>query len=150
MLGPTKFMFVIFREIVEGEYIFERIQFWNMPAEDLEEVQRVWERTRDVIRKGVELRFDGRVTRNNLPKQSESRVAHVRPHAKDMNDVYPLPDGRTMPKQCFWLNRTYIESIVSSRSYQPATSYSYTPEPALKVAEHPTEYNVTCQDDEEE
>lgn len=150
MLEPTKFMFVIFKEIVEGEYIFERIQFWNMPAEDLEEVQRVWERTRDVIRKGVELRFDGRVTRNNLPKQSESRVAHVRPHAKDMNDVYPLPDGRTMPKQCFWLNRTYIESIVSSRSYQPATSYSYTPEPALKVAEQPAEYNVTHQDSEEE
>ena len=56
--------------------------------------------------------FNGTTTSNNLPKQSESRVAHVRPHARDSKDTYPLPDGREMVKQCFWLNRTYIEDIV--------------------------------------
>ena len=45
---------------------------------------------------------------NNLPKQSESRVAHVRPHGRDSRDTLPLPDGRVMTKQCFWLNNTYI------------------------------------------
>lgn len=111
-LEPAKFLFVVFRENNEGEYVFEKIQFWNIPFEDLEDVRKVWERTVEVIKDGVELRFDGRVTHNNFPKSSENRVAHVRPHAKDSTDTYPLPDGRTMPKQCFWFNRSYIESIL--------------------------------------
>lgn len=111
-LEPTKFMFVIFVENEDGEYEFDRVKFWNIPAEDLEEVQRVWEKTVAVISAGVELSFDGNCTRNNLPKQSESHVAHVRPHARDSHDTYPLPDGREMPKQCFWFNRTYVEKII--------------------------------------
>lgn len=149
LLEPTKFMFVIFKEKADGDYIFERIQFWNIPAEDLEEVQSVWERTVEIIRKGVELRFDGRVTHNNLPKQSESRVAHVRPHARDSNDVYPLPDGRTMPKQCFWFNRTYVESIVGSKSLMSITSSRFEPEQSLMVAEETAEYNASHNDEEE-
>ena len=27
---------------------------------------------------------------------------------KNANDTYELPDGRQFPKQCFWLNNTYI------------------------------------------
>jgi len=151
MLEPTKFMFVIFKEDPAGEYFFERVMFWNIPAEDLEEVQRVWQRTVDVIPNGVELSFDGRVTRNNLPKQSESRVAHVRPHAKDMNDVYPLPDGRTMPKQCFWLNSKYIENIVNPRVFAPATaSYQYKPKESLMVAEEMPEYGNNGQNRSQE
>lgn len=114
-LEPTKFMFVIFVENEDGEYEFERVKFWNIPAEDLDEVQRVWEKTVAVIKAGVELTFDGNRTRNNLPKQAESPVAHVRPHARDSRDTYSLPDGREMPKQCFWLNRTYIEKIIDLR-----------------------------------
>lgn len=113
MIEPAKFMFVIFEENNDGEYVFKRVKFWNMPAQDLDEVHRVWDRTVEIIKDGVQLTYDGRITRNNLPKQSESNVAHVRPHAKDSNDVYPLPDGRTMPKQCFWLNREYVEKIVN-------------------------------------
>lgn len=150
MLEPTKFMFVIFKEDPTGEYCFERVQFWNIPAEDLEEVQRVWQRTVDVIRNGVELNFDGRVTHNNLPKQSESRVAHVRPHARDMNDVYPLPDGRTMPKQCFWLNNKYMEDVIGSRTYTPDTAYRYTPEDIPMAAEETVEYHAVRNDDGEE
>lgn len=114
MLEPTKFMFVIFQENSYGEYVFQRVFFWNIPRDDLEEVRKVWERTVEIIKRGVELHYDGNVVRNNLPKQSESRVAHVRPHARDSRDTYPLPDGRRMPKQCFWLNRTYIESVVNN------------------------------------
>ncbi|MBR5995102.1 MAG: restriction endonuclease, partial [Eubacteriaceae bacterium] len=115
ILEPTKFMFVIFKENQSGEYVFERVMFWNMPVQDLEEVQRVWNRTVAVIKEGVQLSFDGKVTRNNLPKQSESRVAHVRPHGRDSHDTYPLPDGRSMTKQCFWLNREYIEAVVGAK-----------------------------------
>ena len=107
-LAPTKFMFVIFCERADGKYAFQRIQFWNMPPEDLDEVGRVWKKTVDTIRDGIELIPTSRGIKNNLPKQTESRVAHVRPHGRDSSDTLPLPDGRYMTKQCFWLNNSYI------------------------------------------
>lgn len=54
-LAPTKFMFVIFQERGDGAYVFDRIMFWNIPNDDLEEVHRVWERTVQTIRRGVQL-----------------------------------------------------------------------------------------------
>ncbi len=107
-LAPTKFLFVIFKEQDNGELVFERIKFWNIPNDDLEEVHKVWQRTIAIINDGVELTPTSRGVSNNLPKQSENMVAHVRPHAKDGNDKLSLPDGRMMTKQCFWLNNTYI------------------------------------------
>ena len=108
-LAPTKFLFVIFQENDDGELIFDRVRFWNMPVDDLEEVHRVWQRTVDTIRNGVKLIPTSRGISNDLPKQSESPIAHVRPHGKDGSDKLPLPDGRMMTKQCFWLNNSYIE-----------------------------------------
>lgn len=112
-LEPAKFLFVIFQESDNGDYVFERVKFWNIPAEDLEEVKLVWERTVEVIRYGIQIKYVGGVAYNNLPKQSENRVAHVRPHARNANDTYPLPDGGIFTKQCFWFNNSYIEAIIS-------------------------------------
>lgn len=111
-LEPAKFLFVVFRESENGEYVFERVKFWNIPLEDLEEVRKVWEQTVQVIKDGVQIHFNGRVNCNNFPKSTENRVSHVRPHARDSSDTYPLPDGREMLKQCFWFNRSYVESII--------------------------------------
>lgn len=108
-LAPAKFLFVIFQEDARGEKVFERVKFWNIPAGDLEEVRRVWERTVDTLRRGVAFRETSRGVSNDLPKQSESEVAHVRPHGRNAQDKLPLPDGRMMTKQCFWLNHGYLE-----------------------------------------
>ena len=112
-LEPTKFLFVIFQENNSGEWVFQRLKFWNMPAEDLEEVHRVWDRTVAIIRQGVKLTPASTGIQNNLPKSSESPVAHVRPHAKNGKDTLPLPDGRKMTKQCFWLKNSYIEQQIN-------------------------------------
>ena len=111
-LAPTKFMFVIFQQRADGEYVFERVMFWNIPNEDLEQVRLVWERTVATIREGVELIPTSKGISNNLPKKTENPVAHVRPHGKDASDKLPLPDGRWMTKQCFWLNNTYIRQQI--------------------------------------
>ena len=112
-LAPTKFLFVIFKERDDGEYIFQRVMFWNIPAADLDEVERVWRKTVQTIRNGVVLTQTTNGISNNLPKQSESYVAHVRPHGKNAADTLPLPDGRMMTKQCFWLNNSYIAAQIS-------------------------------------
>ncbi len=111
-LAPKKFLFVIFQERISGEYVLGRVMFWNIPNDDLEDVRRVWERTVQTIRKGVKLVRTPHGVSNNLPKQSEDPIAHVRPHGKNAKDTLPLPDGRTMTKQCFWLNNTYIEKQI--------------------------------------
>ena len=113
-LEPAKFLFVIFRETSENEYSLESLKFWNIPVDDLSEVQKVWERTVQIIKDGVELNFDGRVTHNNLPGQSFNHVAHVRPHGRNAKDTNPLPDGRNMTKQCFWFNNSYVKSIIGN------------------------------------
>ena len=114
-LAPTKFMFVIFRKWGCEGYVFDRVMFWNIPNDDLEEVHRVWKRTVQTIRRGVQLIQTSHGISNDLPKQTESPVAHVRPHGKDGSDKLPLPDGRMMTKQCFWLNRTYIAKQIRER-----------------------------------
>lgn len=125
-IAPTKFLFVIFQENDDGEYVFERVKFWNIPNDDLDEVQRVWERTVNTIRNGVKFEVTPNGVKNDLPKQTDSPVAHVRPHSRlsaykfsdgtIIGDIgryaLPLPDGQWMTKQCFWLNNTYIEEQI--------------------------------------
>lgn len=109
-LRETKFLFVVFSFGEDNKELYLRgCQFWNMPYKDLEQdVKKVWERTQQVIRQGIRKEMRGGRMVNNLPKMSESRVCHVRPHAKNAQDTYELPDGSQFPKQCFWLNSDYI------------------------------------------
>ena len=76
--------------------------FWTMPYEDMEEARKVWERARDAVAEG---RYD------ELPKESQSYVSHVRPHGRDSSDTIEGPDGKQHVKKCFWLNRDYITGI---------------------------------------
>lgn len=108
-LSATKFLFVIYKYDENGGLWLKGCQFWNMPYKDLnEDVYAVWEKTRQVISEGLIIHKRNGKNYNNFPKASENPVCHVRPHAKDANDTYDLPDGRKYPKQSFWLNNTYI------------------------------------------
>ena len=91
-------------------------QFWNIPYDDLEtQVKLVWEKTKQVIKDGLKYEIINGVRKNNLPKSSENPVCHVRPHAQNAKDTYELPDGRHYPKQCFWLNNSYIYDQLDAR-----------------------------------
>lgn len=124
----SRFLFVVFeRENRDQTPFLRQAFFWNMPARDAEELHRVWERTRYEIRNGAGLYYDGRVMRNSLPKEAESHVAHVRPHAiraayylldgtvigDPRRDANPLPTGEWMTTQCFWFNKDYVRSIIT-------------------------------------
>lgn len=112
-LRDTRFFFVVYKEDDNGELHVRGGQFWNIPYEDLEiDVKNVWEETKRVISEGLIIsEVNGRRI-NNLPKQKDNRVSHVRPHAKNAEDTYELPDGRRYTKQCFWLNNSYIYSQI--------------------------------------
>lgn len=113
-LRETRFFFVVYRFDNDNILRLRGCQFWNMPYEDLEnEVKIVWERTVQVLKDGLKVEIKNGKRSNNFPKASENRVSHVRPHAQNANDTYELPDGRSYPKQCFWLNNSYILSQIN-------------------------------------
>jgi DNA mismatch repair protein MutH len=97
-----KFLFAIFREGSDGIVRFEKTFYWNMPYLDREEARRVWEDTKRRVMIDAE----------DLPKSSESRVAHVRPHAKNSLDRYPTPQNTEVVKKGFWLNRSYLRDVI--------------------------------------
>lgn len=99
-----KFLFVIFREDENGDLRLQKLNYWNMPYLDREEARRVWEDTKRRVA----------IDASNLPKSTESRVAHVRPKAKNAQDTLVTPQGTMLIKKCFWLNRSYIGDIVRS------------------------------------
>jgi len=128
----TRFLFVVFRENEFGEYILSGSKFWNIPIDELETIGRYeWNLYKAKFIEGVKFSIsyqkDGKqVIRNNLPKKTETKIFHMRPHASkaaylinnkkygngNKNDMDELPDGNKMTNQCFWLNNDYIAKIV--------------------------------------
>ncbi len=115
-LRETRFLFVVYKFDKENILRLSGCQFWNIPYDDLEnDVREVWEKTVQVIKDGLVVEVINGVRHNNFPKASENRVCHVRPHAQNGDDTYELPDGRLYPKQCFWLNNSYILDQIDDR-----------------------------------
>lgn len=129
----NKFLFVIFKENENKQYIFEGARFWYMPNSDLEIVKQVWIETKNTIKNGVKLALkNGRVT-NNFIKKADERIIHVRPHSRKSSykkskysnklptpiqwiSTVPNEDSRFdknfeyMTTQSFWLNNSYVLS----------------------------------------
>lgn len=113
-----KFLFVFFQ--FEGKnLILKKVRFWNMPYTDIDKVKDVWVKTKQVIESGNIVREvvnDIRYT--NFPSKKENEISHVRPHAQNSNDTYPLPvkdiltNKMSYTKHCFWLNDTYIRDEI--------------------------------------
>lgn len=98
-----KFLLVIFRSDENGVERLFRVAYWNMPYDDRVEAKRVWEETKRRVS----------VNASDLPRMSESDVAHVRPKARDGKDKLPTPQGDMQVKKCFWLNGRYIATVIA-------------------------------------
>ena len=105
-LEMNKFLFVVFQKVKGStDIVLKKIKFWNFPMSDLGEVERIFEKTKDCINEG---RY------SDLPKISESVVAHVRPHGADSSDTAETPQHTQEMKRCFWLNAKYIQKAIES------------------------------------
>lgn len=113
-----KFLFVFF-QLKNEQLILRKVTFWNMPYTDILEAEKVWSKTKDVVSKGKIVKKVGETTRyTNFPNKSFNYVSHVRPHAKNAADTYPLPTkdkltkAKEYTKHCFWLNNTYVRDKI--------------------------------------
>ena len=98
-----KFLLVVFAENADGVENLHKVSYWNMPHPDRIEAERVWRETKAKVS----------IDATNLPKSSDSPVAHVRPKGRDGNDKILTPQGTMHLRQCFWLNRNYIKGVVA-------------------------------------
>lgn len=118
-LESTKYLFFVFKK-ENDEYVFKGIKLWNMPELIIDtEVQTMWKRTVDTIKSGnIVKNISNGFRETNFPGSAENKVCHVRPHARDAMDTYPLPiadklTGSTeYTKHCFWINNIYISEIL--------------------------------------
>jgi DNA mismatch repair protein MutH len=90
-----------------------------MPYQDIENAKQVWAKTKEIVNKGNIVREVKNNTRyTNFPSKKFSSISHVRPHAKNNKDTYPLPvkdkvtNQKSYTKHCFWLNNTYVRDEI--------------------------------------
>lgn len=122
----TKLLFVVFeyketkRENPDRSLYFKGIKLWNMPQRNVDhELRDFWQHTQSLIREGIQLtpvkQKSRSIVKNNLPKSGFNGICHIRPKARNGSDKTPLPDGRMITKQCFWLDRELIGQLCSGK-----------------------------------
>ena len=127
-----EFLFVVFRENEEGNFILSGSKFWNMPIEELESIGKFeWNCYKNKFIEGInfnikKLKDNKQIVENDLPKKTETKIFHLRPHSSKSaylidgirfgngseSDMDELPNGDKMTNQCFWLNNDYIKNII--------------------------------------
>lgn len=113
-----KFLFVFFQ--FENEHlVLRKVKFWNMPYLDILEAEKVWAKTKEIVSNGnIVKAIEGTERKTNFPSKTFNHVSHVRPHAKNAADTYPLPTkdkltkAKEYTKHCFWLNNTYVRDEI--------------------------------------
>ncbi len=113
-----KFLFVFF-QFENEELVLRKVKFWNMPYADILEAEKVWAKTKEIVSKGkIVKEVIGTTRYTNFPNKSFNSVSHVRPHATNAADTYPLPTkdkltkAKEYTKHCFWINNTYVRDEI--------------------------------------
>jgi DNA mismatch repair endonuclease MutH len=78
---------------------------WSPNERELDGIRSEWERCRRLVRQHRS---------NELPGEGETAYIHVRPHGRDKTDRVPVPGGQLLPRSCFWLNRDFVQSLVTA------------------------------------
>ena len=122
-----RFLFVIFKEIEPKLFVLDSIKFWGFQDRQLEEIQRVWQETRQIISNGVKLTQNGNKVSTNFPQSKINRILFTKLHATNayyeiekgkfvgkglLSDTDELPDGRRITKHSFWMPKKFIKEIL--------------------------------------
>jgi hypothetical protein len=109
----------VFFQFENEQLVLRKVNFWNMPYADILEAEKVWTKTKEIVLKGkIVKKVIGTIRYTNFPNKSFNSVSHVRPHATNSADTYPLPKkdkltkAKEYTKHCFWLNSTYVRDEI--------------------------------------
>lgn len=97
--------------------------FWSPSMEEENSIKKEWEQYKDEVING-QCKVH-KVTINSkkgfkevseLSKESETSIIHMRPHGRDSNDRDEDSFGNSIVKQCFWLNKNFIQKLLNENS----------------------------------
>ena len=123
-----RFLFVIFKENSQGEFVLDGIKFWGFPDRLVDEVKRVWQETRKILAEGIELTKKGNRISTNFPQSRINNIVFTKIHASNSlyelepgifvgkgkeSDTDILPDGRRITKHSFWFPKRFLKDVLS-------------------------------------
>ncbi|VEE06096.1 Type-2 restriction enzyme Sau3AI [Neisseria animalis] len=118
-LIDKKFLFVFFK--YSGNTLFlEKVVFWTMPYDDKKQAFKIWQDLKALLTSGqiVKSIYKKSGRRATYFTDIKNNVMHVRPHARNAADTYPLPKADVLTrltsytKHCFWLNAEYVRDEI--------------------------------------
>ena len=125
-----RFLFVVFKEVAPKEFVLDNIKFWGFPDRQLDEVQRVWQETRQILKDGVQLTQNGNRISTNFPQSKVNQVLFTKIHAQNtlyelkpgefvgkgkLSDTDVLPDGRHITKHSFWIPKKFLKEVLEGK-----------------------------------
>ncbi|WP_314851898.1 Sau3AI family type II restriction endonuclease [uncultured Granulicatella sp.] len=125
-----RFMFVIFKESENGEYLLDNVKFWGFPDRLMDEAKRVWEETRTLISNGIQLTITNKGVSTNFPQSQINPYIFTKIHATNtyyeiekgqfigkgkLSDTDVLPDGRRITKHSFWMPKKFIQEVLNGK-----------------------------------
>ena len=82
-----------------------------MPQNDLSDAEEYWKD----IKKHVS---EDHVSTDYFYKEGDNKKFHVRPKAQKAIELAPTPSGTMAKKYCYWLNHSYIKTIIDTEFNQ--------------------------------
>lgn len=97
--------------------------FWSPSVEEESIIQKEWNQYKlEVINGQCKVHHikvnskKGFKEISKLSKESETSMIHMRPHGRDSNDRDEDNLGNSIVKQCFWLNKSFVQKLLNENS----------------------------------
>ncbi|MBA2726208.1 MAG: hypothetical protein H0U53_09480 [Actinobacteria bacterium] len=90
--------------------VIGRPTVWKPDAGVLEKIRREWETFQASVRTDE---------MESSPKESETSLIHVRPHATTGQPLDKTVSGRRVKKHSFWLNKSYVQQVIGKPVLSP-------------------------------
>ena len=122
-----RFLFVVFKETKPKLFVLDSIKFWGFPDRLENEVKRVWQETRQILRDGVQLTQNGNRVSTSFPQSKVNTIIFTKIHATNtyyeissntfvgkgrLSDTDTLPDGRRITKHSFWIPKKFLQEVL--------------------------------------
>lgn len=113
----TKYLFVIFEDTPKGTILKSSI-IWNAPLEMIESLEILYNHIKlMLLNKEVKVKIvkksNGKEEwKNNLPSKDFVPFFQIRPKGTKKYPFTTLPDGSKFKKQCLFLNKEYLHSLL--------------------------------------
>lgn len=95
--------------------------FWSPSQEEETTIKEEWQNYQNEVLSGackisqvVNNSKKGYKEVSSLSKASQTSIIHMRPHGKDSNDRDSDSLGNSIVKQCFWLNKKFVQKLINN------------------------------------